>query len=358
MDAPSSSRRLHRFTRTERSVHWVHAAAFVVLLVSGLCLYLPSLAELVGRRPLLKTIHVYTALAWIAALLLVVAFGNRRSLRQTIREIDVWDRDDRDWIRRRHTPQGRLNAGQKLNAIATASFAVLFTVTGFLLWYGERNTRFRFADTILIHDWLMYVSFFLFLGHLYLTLIHPTTRHSLNGMTRGWVDEQWALEHHRKWAEALGATISTSAAALTGSSAAPPRVRATHAVSRLTAPRPLRLLIGGVIGLAIAFALAAPVILSGQTSTSRACRETLRYGSGAYSPRPMPKPALVESVAIGIGALSGCGTPPSTIDLRSLAGVRPSIATAISTDTSSVYVRRGVCPNVVGRALGACLRSS
>ena len=108
----------------------------------------------------------------------------------------------------------------------------------------------------------------------------------------------------------------------------------------------------------IAFALVAPVLLSGETSTSHACTETLRYGSDAYSPRPMPKPALVESVAIGIGALSGCGTPPSTIDLRSLAGVRPSIATAISTDTSSVYVRRGVCPNVAGRALGACLRSS
>ena len=51
----------------------VASIVLVVLLVSGLCLYLPSLAELVGRRPLLKTIHVYTALAWIAALLLVVA---------------------------------------------------------------------------------------------------------------------------------------------------------------------------------------------------------------------------------------------------------------------------------------------
>jgi formate dehydrogenase subunit gamma len=200
--ATASPRRLHRFTRTERSVHWVHAVAFVVLLVSGLCLYLPSLAELIGRRPLLKTIHVYTALAWIAALIVILVVGDRRSLRATIREIDVWDRDDRDWLKRRHTPQGRLNAGQKLNAIVTASFAVLFAVTGALLWYGERDTRFRFADTILIHDWLMYVSFLLFLGHLYLSLIHRKTRHALNGITRGWVDEEWALEHHRKWAEA------------------------------------------------------------------------------------------------------------------------------------------------------------
>ena len=98
---------------------------------------------------------------------------------RTVREIDLFDADDRAWLRGRSAPQGRLNAGQKLNAIVTAAFAVLFAVTGFLLWYGERNTRFRFADALLVHDWLMYISFFLFLGHLYLSVIHPKTRHSL-----------------------------------------------------------------------------------------------------------------------------------------------------------------------------------
>ncbi len=101
------------------------------------------------------------------------------------------------------TPQGWLNAGQKLNAIVTAAFAVLFAITGFFLWYGERDTRFRLANALLVHDWLMYVSFFLFVGHLYLSLIYPATRHALSGMTRGWVDEDWALQHHRKWVEGL-----------------------------------------------------------------------------------------------------------------------------------------------------------
>jgi formate dehydrogenase subunit gamma len=103
-------------------------------------------------------------------------------------------------------PQGRLNAGQKLNAIVTAAFSLLFVLTGFFLWYGERNTRFRMPNALLVHDWLMYVSFFLFMGHLFLTLIYPKTRHSLSGMTRGWVDEDWALEHHRKWVEEVEAT--------------------------------------------------------------------------------------------------------------------------------------------------------
>lgn len=182
-------------------MHWVHAAAFLVLLGSGLCLYLPSLAEAVGRRPLLKDIHLYTAAAWAVALVAVFVLGDRRALRATAREIDQFDADDRAWLKGRGTPQGRLNAGQKINAILTAAFAVLFSVTGVLLWYGERDTRFRFASTLLVHDWLMYLSFILFLGHLYLAVIYPKTRHALSGITRGWVREDWALEHHRKWAE-------------------------------------------------------------------------------------------------------------------------------------------------------------
>ena len=184
-------------------MHWVHATAFLVLLATGLCLYLPSLAEVLGRRPLFKAIHIYTAVAWAVALLLVVLVGDRRALLRTAREIDRFDADDRAWLRRRRAPQGRLNAGQKLNAVVTAAFAVLFAVTGFFLWYGERDTRFRLPQALLVHDWLMDVSLVLFCGHLFLAVIYPRTRHALSGMTRGWVDEQWALEHHRKWAEAV-----------------------------------------------------------------------------------------------------------------------------------------------------------
>ena len=206
-------------------MHWVHAAAFIVLLATGLCLYLPSLAELVGRRPLVKSLHVYTAVGWAVALLLICVVGDRAALRRTATEIDTFDRDDRAWLRRRGAPQGRLNAGQKVNAIVTGAFALLFVITGFLLWYGERDTRFRFAQTILIHDWLMYVSFFLFIGHLYLSVIHPATRHSLNGITRGWVDRSWAERHHSKWAATFAAPESTlDEAASTTDRTRPPQV--------------------------------------------------------------------------------------------------------------------------------------
>ena len=196
---PSSARRLERYGRTERAVHWVHATAVCVLLGSGLCLYLPSLSELVSRRPLLKSIHIYTAVAWAVALVLIVAAGDRRALRRTMREVDVFDADDRAWLLGARTPQGRLNAGQKLNTSVTAVFAILFAISGFFLWYGERDTRFRLANALLVHDWLMYLSLVLFVGHLYLALILPKTRHSLSGITRGWVREDWAEQRHPKW---------------------------------------------------------------------------------------------------------------------------------------------------------------
>ncbi len=190
---------LLRFSRTERAFHWIHASAFFVLLGSGLILYLPRLSELVSRRPLVKAVHIDTAIAWAIALALVVLLGDHTGLRRTVHELDLFDSDDRLWLRRIPRPQGRFNAGQKLNAALTASFAVLFAVSGFFLWLGERDHRFRFASTIVLHDGLMYVSLVLLVGHLYLALIYPATRHALRGMTTGSVRRDWAQRHHAKW---------------------------------------------------------------------------------------------------------------------------------------------------------------
>jgi formate dehydrogenase subunit gamma len=190
---------IERFSRTERAVHWVHATAFFVLLATGLALYVPALSVAVGRRPLLKDLHVYTAVAWIAALVLVIVLGDRRRLRATVRELETFDADDMLWLQRYPRPQGRFNAGQKLNAALTAAFAVLFAVSGSLLWLGERDHRFQFASTILLHDWLTLISLFLVVGHLYLALIYPATRHALRGMTVGTVRRDWAERHHPKW---------------------------------------------------------------------------------------------------------------------------------------------------------------
>ena len=177
---------VRRFSRTERAVHWVNAAAFLLLLATGLALYIPSIEVLLGRRPLLKDIHFWAGVCWLPALAIIALAGDRRGLLRTARDLD------------RFAPS-RFNVGQKVNAILTAAFAVLFLVSGLLLWAGERNTRFRFASTVVLHDGLFFAAFALLLGHLYLVLIHPTTRHSLRGMTHGTVREDWAERQYPNW---------------------------------------------------------------------------------------------------------------------------------------------------------------
>jgi len=187
-----------RFDATERLLHWVHALAFFVLLASGLVLYLPSLSEAVGDRPLAKDVHLIAAAAWLAALALIALAGHR-TLAADRREIERFDADDLAWLRGHPVPQGRFNAGQKVHAILQAALAVLFTVSGVLLWLGERNTSFRLSGTIVLHDGAMFVAVALVVGHVFLALVWPPTRPALRGMVRGDVDADWAARHHAKW---------------------------------------------------------------------------------------------------------------------------------------------------------------
>ena len=190
---------IRRFGATERMLHWVHATGFLAMLATGLILYLPALSEIVARRNLVKNVHIFTAVGWAIAIVLVVALGDRKRLAADWREVESIDGDDRRWLRGRPAPQGRFNGGQKVNVILTAAFAVLFAVSGFFLWLGERDHRFLLDGTGTVHDTLMFVSVGILVGHLYLAVIHPKTRHSLRGMTLGDVREDWAREHHAKW---------------------------------------------------------------------------------------------------------------------------------------------------------------
>jgi formate dehydrogenase subunit gamma len=182
-------------------LHWTHAVAFLLLLATGLALYLPDLVELVGRRNLVKNVHIWTAVTWAAAIAAIVVLGDRRRLRSTWREMESIDRDDRRWLAGRRSPQGRFNAGQKVNAILTVAFALLFAVSGFFIWLGERDHRFILDGAGSVHVLLTWFSGALLLGHLYLAVLHPRTRHALRGITRGDVRVDWARAHHPKWVE-------------------------------------------------------------------------------------------------------------------------------------------------------------
>jgi len=188
-----------RFSATERVAHLIHALAFFVLLWTGLVLYLPALTGTLGSRETVKAIHLWTAAGWAVALLITALIGNWAALRRTWREVESFDAGDRAWLRRRSRPAGRFNAGQKIHTIVQAAFAVLFVISGLLLWFGEQNTNLRIAGTIVLHDGLTLMATILVLGHLYLALLAPASRHSMRGIVLGTVREDWARQHHSEW---------------------------------------------------------------------------------------------------------------------------------------------------------------
>jgi len=188
--------RVVRFAATERHLHTAHATAFMVMLFTGFVLYVPFMAQIFSDRPLMKAAHLAAAAVWLAALAVVLVLGDRRALRRTLREIERFDDDDLLFLRGRAVPQGRFNAGQKVHAIVQAALAVLFTVSGVLLWLGERDTALRLPGTLALHDAAALLAGALVAGHVYLAI---TRWESLQGIWRGTVPESYAARHHGKW---------------------------------------------------------------------------------------------------------------------------------------------------------------
>jgi hypothetical protein len=121
--------------------------------------------------------------------------------------------------------------------------------------------------------------------------------------------------------------------------------------------RRVRLLIGGAAALIIAAVLIAPIVLlTGSGTQTEPCTQALRFQDHEYVARHVVAAGLVQGIAIGIGVTSRCGgSAPANVNLRSLRGVKPTVAVGIPADQSSIYVRRGVCTRSSPRELLGCL---
>ena len=230
---------IDRFTRTHRLLHWSHALAFLALAATGFGLHVHPLsraldAALVPLPPLLGQpltiidLHVLIAVFYVAGPLVWVLCGNRRALLGDARTIAHFDADDRRWLAHMAAqepgpppPQGRFNAGQKLNALATLLAFGGFVVTGLLLTFWP-NTAIGAASPLLtpaglhrvaqaLHVLLALASMALVAGHVYLAALNPATRHSLHGMLHGRVRRAWAREHHPTWVATVEEQAQTQA---------------------------------------------------------------------------------------------------------------------------------------------------
>ncbi|MGW0750426.1 cytochrome b/b6 domain-containing protein [Streptomyces sp. NPDC002587] len=199
---PSSERaaRVNRFSRAERLVHRSTAALTLVCLAGAACLYLPPLAELVGRRYLVVTVHEWSGLLLPLPFLLGLASP---AFRADLRRLNRFGPHDRQWLRaalrrgrRGPRPAGKFNAGQKVYAGWLAGAVLVMLGTGLLMWFtGLAPLVWRTAATF-VHDWLALALGIVLAGHIGKALADPEAR---RGMRTGSVGRSWAAREHPLW---------------------------------------------------------------------------------------------------------------------------------------------------------------
>jgi formate dehydrogenase subunit gamma len=197
--APAGAPSLPRFDRTERAVHWCNATLFLILIATGAALYAGPVSTLVGRRELVRTIHVYSGLLLPLPILFGILLRSGRQLRADLGVISRWDREDRIWWRRSTRARaelGKFNPGQKLNATFIGASIVVMLATGSIMhWFAPFPVDWRTGATF-VHDWFALAIGVSVIGHILFAFADPD---ALRGMVRGSVPARWAREKRPGW---------------------------------------------------------------------------------------------------------------------------------------------------------------
>lgn len=192
--------RVLRFARAERWLHWSNAVLFLVLLATGMTLYVPALSRVVARRVLVKDIHVWSGLLLPVPLLLAYAGRWRESVRRDVRRFARWSLDDWRWLRsfgrRGRARLGKFNAGQKLNAIFVAAAIPVMLATGVIMrWFDPFPLAWRTGATF-VHDWYALALLVVIVGHIGKGLADPM---ALRAMRTGTVPLAHVARRHPRW---------------------------------------------------------------------------------------------------------------------------------------------------------------
>ncbi|MYW62507.1 formate dehydrogenase [Streptomyces sp. SID8379] len=210
---PEPSARIRRFSTAERWIHRTTGYLMLVCLVTAACLYLAPLAQLVGRRHLMVTLHEWSGISLPLPFLLGLF---SREFRADLRRINRFAVYDRQWlraVRRRRTspearPAGKFNAGQKLYAGWIAGAVLVMIFTGLLMWFMGLLPFISRTSAIFVHDLLAWAITLVVLGHMRKALQDPE---ALLGMRTGYVSRTWVQRYHAKWLREEHTSSSTSA---------------------------------------------------------------------------------------------------------------------------------------------------
>lgn len=204
---PGNPVTVDRYTGGARINHWITATCLVLLALSGLSLFHPSLfflTALFGGGQITRAIH-----PWLG----VVLFFSFAGLFIRFWKANLWKAEDGTWMARlrdvltaheeRLPEVGKYNAGQKIVFWSMSILIIVLICSGLLIWdqyFAEYSTIETKRLAVLIHALAAVTIICVWIVHVYAAI---WVRGTIGAMTKGRVTGGWAWRHHRKWLREL-----------------------------------------------------------------------------------------------------------------------------------------------------------
>jgi formate dehydrogenase subunit gamma len=199
-----SGRKVHRFTGFERFSHWLTAVSFVLLGLTGLNITFGKLALLPVIGPeafsdfaqTAKYVHNFVSFSFVVGLALIVALWIKDNIPGRV-DID-WVKQGGGFIKSKHAPAGRFNAGEKLVFWFALGAGVAVIVSGYLLLFPFYLTNIAGMQIAqVVHAVVAVIFVAVILAHIYIGTLGMEG--AFEAMGTGEVDLNWAKEHHDLW---------------------------------------------------------------------------------------------------------------------------------------------------------------
>ncbi len=203
----SNERYIKRFSKIIVVAHWINAISFIMLVLTGLPLFLGIKAP-----DVLQIIHRVFAVTFLLPTPLMLVMDTKGFMQWT-GSVLKWSGRDFAFLamfpleiigKAKNMPkQDFFNGGQKVNSLFTILGAMTMVCSGFILWFKESFPVDVVRMAYPIHDAGMAVMVSLIFIHVYMSVGHPASRPSFIGMTKGVVPESYAKNHHGQWYDEL-----------------------------------------------------------------------------------------------------------------------------------------------------------
>jgi formate dehydrogenase subunit gamma len=205
----TEERVVERFKKRTVWFHWVHTAAFLILVITGAILFVPGLGS-PAAGGITRLLHRIAVIFFVACPVIYAVLAPRLAW-NFIKECFIWGVDDIKWVTRapdyyfggdedKMFPQGHINTGQKMWQLIVVVTAVLFLLSGLIMWFLKGIvTPALFQWCVILHDVSFILVFLMLLVHIYLGAIHPRMTESFRSMLDGKISKQYARNHYGKW---------------------------------------------------------------------------------------------------------------------------------------------------------------